>query len=176
MSRAIFVCGLGFCLLTNPTWAAEDHTSSDIAYIACDGTNQGPEFRAYWKDDGFRHVDETTKAEHLDTVLNYLTWDGSCWQASWDAKDQQFMHKRFPGGGDQHADKILNYLTFDRSLWSATRTGDDWFHVYIAPKDPGPSKNVFAQVDHWLDRNKKTVEVVKVVYDALKKMSDENKN
>jgi hypothetical protein len=150
-----------------------DHSSLDLAYLTCDGTNQGPAFRAYWNNNDFHHVKEGGGDDHLASVINYVTWDGTCWKAQWDGAKEEFVHERFPSGADKHSDVVLNYLTFDGSAYSAVRDGDGWYHVFIAPPNPGDSKNIFAQVQHWLDRNQRAVGIAKVVYEGLQKMQQE---
>ncbi len=155
--------------------ADEQHSSDDLAYLTCDGKHLGPGWRAYWVGDRFRHVQEEGGGSHEDDKIVYQTWDETCWSTSWDASRRMFLHKRFPGGEDQHYDAIINYLTFDRCLWTATRDGKGWFHVKIADANPGPSKNVIDQIEHWLDRNKKAIGLAKAIYQALQKYSEQNR-
>jgi hypothetical protein len=58
---------------------------------------------------------------HPDTIINYITWDGSKWTAKI-LPDHTFLHA--PNGdftaAGTHPDTIINYKTWDGSNWTAT--------------------------------------------------------
>jgi hypothetical protein len=66
---------------------------------------------------------------HPDTVINYITWDGTYWTAK--IQNGQFLHASH---GDftspqTHPDSILNYKTWDGSNWTARLSGTVFIHA-----------------------------------------------
>ena len=61
--------------------------------------------------------------------MRYLTWDGTCWEASWNPTSKKFIHKNL-ATGSVHEDTILNYLTWDRTKWTTIRDGNGFYHFW----------------------------------------------
>ena len=67
-----------------------------IYYWTCDGTHIGTKYTAQWDgDEGFFDMRFGEGDSRRDVVINYVTWDQTCWQAHFDHQRQLFTHKRF---------------------------------------------------------------------------------
>jgi hypothetical protein len=68
---------------------------------------------------------------HADTIINYLTCDGSKWWATW--KGNNFFHTPANGGAG-HPDSILDYQTWDGSCWQLrwSEKKHQFFHKPLA--------------------------------------------
>lgn len=53
---------------------------------------------------------------HPDTIINYITWDGTEWTAKFDG--DRFVHAPKGDWSRSHVDVILNYITWDGSKWT----------------------------------------------------------
>ena len=58
---------------------------------------------------------------HADSILNYVTWDGTKWSAK--IQGGGFLHAPNGDWGRAHADTIINYVTWDGTKWSAKIQG-----------------------------------------------------
>ncbi|WP_375460764.1 hypothetical protein [uncultured Enterovirga sp.] len=160
-----------------PCFAQTGHFDQIIAYWACDGTNKGPRYSAVLSGSNFSHTREGGTT-HGDTVINYITWDGGCWQAKWDDASKTFAHARFPSGADAHSNVILNYITWDDSLYAAARKNRQWYHIKIGPSAAKPKRSWIKQAVDWL-KNQQTPEeamqkvgVDQSIIDALNDLTD----
>lgn len=83
----------------------EIRTSDYIDYKTWNGTK----WRAYrYQKDQFTHApDGNMDKAHHDTILNYLTTDGTHWTASWAGNA---FHHTPEGGGLGHVDPNMNYI------------------------------------------------------------------
>lgn len=118
----------------------KDHEDSRIHYLTCDKDRKNIDdsyaasnrWSATWHGNIFTHTPQlgVSGAAHDDKEIHYLTWDGTCWSATWDATENRFRHAPIQNPKQIHLDAILNYLTWDRSLWSALRTGNGFKHLF----------------------------------------------
>jgi hypothetical protein len=114
-----------------------DHQDDWLDYWTCSGAVTFDRWSARWdtagNPNGFIHRRASTGIIHPDTIINFVTWDGSCWQAYWDVQQQSFHVKQFPSGRDERYDTVLRYIAWDNSLWSAQRQGTAWYHLGPSP-------------------------------------------
>jgi hypothetical protein len=54
---------------------------------------------------------------HTDTVMNYVTWDGTLWTIRIVGKT--FIHAPNGDFSKSHPDKIMNYVAGDGTQWTA---------------------------------------------------------
>lgn len=100
---------------------AQQRVVEAIPYVTCDGS----QWRASLSGEQFRHRPASGGAGHSDRIIHYRTWDGQCWEASWNSLRQRFQHTPV-GGGETHADTILNFTDWDGARWTARRDGNRW--------------------------------------------------
>ena len=86
---------------------------------------------------------------HEDIIIDYLTWDGTPWQAS--IENGRFTHwprgdRRFPNSDDK-----LNYITWDGTHWQARldRTG----FAHAKDGDFSNGRGHFSEEIHYLTWN-----------------------
>jgi hypothetical protein len=126
---AAIACTAG-CTVVRVSGQPQGHFDTTIDYKTCDGTD----YTATWIGNNFHHVERYGPDVHNDRIMRYLTWDRTCWQASWDRRTGQFLHVPlpYPGRGRYtHEDVILNYITWDGSKWSARRDGNGFYHTFV---------------------------------------------
>jgi hypothetical protein len=150
----------------------ESHHDTMIRYYACNQDYAQPispdkidtlRWEATWDGNGFMHTPGpgASGVAHRDNVMRYLTWDGRCWEASWNPILNQFVHENVTTKR-HHTDQTLNYLTWDRTKWSATRDGNEFFHIYIAG-----AENEVPWEKSVIEFFKKTGELWRLVISAL---------
>jgi hypothetical protein len=64
---------------------------------------------------------------HADTIMNYISWDGSRWTAR--IQGNGFVHAPNGNWQQSHADTIMNYISWDGSKWTAKIQGSGFVHA-----------------------------------------------
>lgn len=75
----------------------------------------------------FIHESYVTGAKHEDTIINYVTWDGTSWTAIF--KCNKFIHAPNGDFTRSHEDTIINYITWDGGKWTAKVEGNKFIHA-----------------------------------------------
>jgi hypothetical protein len=96
-----------------------------IYYFTCDRSA----WTAYMSGDQFHHTPINRNYGHMDRIIRYLTWDGSCWEARWNIAQRVFEHTPITRPGPMHPDVILNYLNWKNEKLTAKKTFDDYFMI-----------------------------------------------
>lgn len=95
-----------------------------IHYFTCD---RSP-WTAYMRGDQFYH-EPASGPGHMDLIIRYLTWDGSCWEARWNTELRMFEHRPLTRPGPMHRDEIMNFLNWRNQKLTARKTYDDYFMI-----------------------------------------------
>ena len=114
----------GILALTALPASAQTDKRHLMHYLTCD---RSP-WSAYMTGYQFHHAPERGPG-HMDSVIHYLTWDGSCWEARWNTGLRQWEHTPLTRPGPMHRDVILNYLGWRNEKLTAKKTFDDYFIV-----------------------------------------------
>jgi Domain of unknown function (DUF4751)/Group XII secretory phospholipase A2 precursor (PLA2G12) len=64
---------------------------------------------------------------HSDTIINYVTWDGTQWTAK--LVGNTLFHAPNGDFSKAHSDTIINYITWDGTQWTARIVGNTFFHA-----------------------------------------------
>lgn len=123
------------------------HFSEVLRYVTCNRDFNDPDtnppgyhglfWEVTWSSDNtffHRPASDTPGAPHPEAYIQYMTWDGTCWQAKWEIEKEKFAHIRYEQV--QHYDRIINYVTWPMSsggpstgdFWSAVREGNGFRH------------------------------------------------
>lgn len=107
-----------------PARAAEEKRHV-MQYFTCDRSAWSVYMRGYQ----FYHSPANRNPGHMDSIIRYLTWDGSCWEARWNTELRMFEHTPITRPGQMHRDSILNYLSWRNEKLTARKTFDDYFMI-----------------------------------------------
>jgi hypothetical protein len=64
---------------------------------------------------------------HPDTIINYITWDGSNWTARFDGT--RFVHAPNGDWARSKVDTIMNYVTLDGTKWTTRLEQRNFLHA-----------------------------------------------